>query len=722
MYRPNVSAQAILKLSFMFIALLTVITGCGGGGGGSAPSTYSISGAVSGDTLAGVAINLTGAATASTTTAADGKFSFTGLANGIYQVTAVKAGFKFNPVTSRVVVSGANVTNANFVATTSVDPTYSLSGKVSGVVQANVIVTLSGAATGTTQTDASGNYSFSGLVDGNYTVTPSLTGYIFEPDKLDITISGSSLTNQNFTSKTIPVPTYTLSGTVSGATAEGVTVNLTGAATASTTTGADGSYSFTGLFNGSYTVTPVKTGFTFTDSSRTVTVSGANITGIDFVAAVYVEPTYTISGTVSGVVLEGVTMTLSGAGSASTTTNASGNYSFPNLVNGSYTVTPSIAGNNFSPASSVVVVSGANRSGINFESSTAYTQADLTGTWNVSVLQTNSNDSYSKWFRRTLTFDAAGSLTAASSCLDSAGSTTCPAAGSLTWTISAGGVITPESGVSADTGPVHMTMTSTKNFIAGTSSSLSGSYPQLRVIQKVVPGTVYSSADIQSKQFVFHEMIVGASTNTKWRYGSGATDASGAFALTSLNEPSGAKPPSEVVWGTMSVDAGGVVSMNGSGMVNNYKGFLSDDKRTVVGTYTDTATSTYRLMIIQLTTRNDYPAGSLPASKWSSSILAKSTNSLAGAGWVSCSNTVDASGNMTFGIDWNSDNDNFKSRRPTTPFTGSLTSSGTVTMSGSNYHGQASDDWNFLVGTMTLEVSVPFVGTIPVYFLQVSTR
>ena len=267
-----------------------------------------------------------------------------------------------------------------------------------------------------------------------------------------------------------------------------------------------------------------------------------------------------------------------------------------------------------------------------------------------------------------------------------------------------------------------MTMTSTKNFIAGTSSSSSGSYPQLRVIQKVVSGTVYASADVQSKSFVFHEMIVGSNTSTKWRYGSGATDASGALTLTSLNEPSGAKPTPDTTWGTMSVDAGGVVSMSGTGMVNNYKGFLSDDKKTVVGTYTDSATSKYRLMIIQVTARNDYPAGLLPASKWASSILAKSTSTYAGAGWVYCTNTVDASGHMTFGSDWNSDNDNFKSRRPTTPFTGSLTSSGTITMAGSNYHGQASDDWNFLVGTMTLNVDVIFIGTIPIYFLQVSTR
>jgi len=703
------------RLMLCFLAMMFFVAiGCGGGGGGgSAPSTYSITGAVSGNILAGVTINLTGAATASAITDASGNFSFTGLSNGTYTVIPVKTGYIFNPVSLVVVVSGANVTNTNFVATATGASTYSLSGTVSGSMQAGVLITLSGDNTGKAITDASGNYSFSGLVNGNYTVTPSRTGYIFMPENLSPTVSGANLPGNNFTSAPVPIPTYSISGEVSGATKEGVTINLTGADNKSTTTDADGKYTFTGLLNGSYTVTPVKTGFTFTLSSRAVNVSGANITGLDFVAAVYVEPTYTISGVVSGVVLEGVTIALSGTGSASTTTNASGNYSFPNLVNGSYTVTPSKSGHNFSPANRSVTVSGADRTNINFESSTAYIQDNLTGTWYVNVLQTGSNDSNSKWFRRTLTFDSAGSLTAASSCLDSAGSTTCPAAGSLTWTISPGGVIT-------ESGSVHMTMTSTKNFIAGTSSSSSGSYPQLRVIQKVVsdPDPDYKNADIQSKSFVFHEMIVGSSASTKWHYGSGATDAARAVTLTSRTEPSGTTTIPDVTWGTMSVDGNGVVTMSGTGMAS-YQGFLSDDKKTIVGTYTNG--TTYRLMILQMTGKT-YSAGPLPESTWKSSILAKSTNSSAGAGWVYCTNTVDASGHMTFGSDWNSDNSNFKDNRPSTSFTGSLTSSGTVTMAESNYHGQVSDDWNFLVGTMTLDVDVIFIGTIHIYFLQVSTR
>lgn len=63
------------------------------------------------------------------------------------------------------------------------------------------------------------------------------------------------------------------------------------------------------------------------------------------------SPTYSISGTIgqcnasgpSGTLLPGVTMSLTGAASSSTTTDGSGNYSFSGLFGGNYTITPSKA-------------------------------------------------------------------------------------------------------------------------------------------------------------------------------------------------------------------------------------------------------------------------------------------------------------------------------------------------------------------------------------------
>ncbi|MDP3000959.1 MAG: hypothetical protein Q8N47_25985 [Bryobacterales bacterium] len=59
-----------------------------------------------------------------------------------------------------------------------------ISGQVTrgGVALAGVTVTLTGGAGGTRTTDASGNYSFTGVVAGvNYTVTPSLANHSFTP-------------------------------------------------------------------------------------------------------------------------------------------------------------------------------------------------------------------------------------------------------------------------------------------------------------------------------------------------------------------------------------------------------------------------------------------------------------------------------------------------------------------------------------------------------------
>jgi inhibitor of cysteine peptidase len=166
----------------------------------------------------------------------------------------------------------------------------------------------------------------------------------------------------------IPV-SHSLSGAVSGDTLSGVTITVTGTATASATTDSSGNYSVTGVYDGSYTMTPSKTGYTFTPTSLAVTMSGANVTGKNFVAATGAS-TYIISGTVSGAVLSGVKITLSGAGST-TTTNASGNYSFSGIVNGRYTVTPSMTGFTFSPANSAANVSGANVTVPNFVATAA---------------------------------------------------------------------------------------------------------------------------------------------------------------------------------------------------------------------------------------------------------------------------------------------------------------------------------------------------------------
>jgi hypothetical protein len=93
------------------------------------------------------------------------------------------------------------------------------------------------------------------------------------------------VSGQNSTAAQTPPQTYSVSGTIGPATGgSGATVALSGAASASMTADSAGNYTFTGLANSTYVVTPSHTGYTFVPGTQSVTVSGANVTGVNFTA------------------------------------------------------------------------------------------------------------------------------------------------------------------------------------------------------------------------------------------------------------------------------------------------------------------------------------------------------------------------------------------------------------------------------------------------------
>ena len=93
-------------------------------------------------------------------------------------------------------------------------------------------------------------------------------------------IGTGSVSGVNF-SATVSNP-LSISGTsTNGA---GATVNLGGAATATTTADGGGKYSFGGLLGGNYTVTPQASGEIFAPGSQSVTLPVPSATGINFTA------------------------------------------------------------------------------------------------------------------------------------------------------------------------------------------------------------------------------------------------------------------------------------------------------------------------------------------------------------------------------------------------------------------------------------------------------
>jgi hypothetical protein len=142
-------------------------------------------------------------------------------------------------------------------------------------------VTLSGAASGVALTGADGIYTFTGLTAGNYTVTPSMNGFRFDPLNKAVTIVDGNVIGQNFTRLGWTVAGFVRTGT--GDPISGVAVDLSGDTTAATVTDITGHYIFRGISDGStVTITPTQLGLVFTPLNRTVTISGAHIGGLNF--------------------------------------------------------------------------------------------------------------------------------------------------------------------------------------------------------------------------------------------------------------------------------------------------------------------------------------------------------------------------------------------------------------------------------------------------------
>jgi Carboxypeptidase regulatory-like domain len=197
-------------------------------------------------------------------------------------------------------------------------PTYSISGTISPAAGGSgATVSLSGAASATITANSSGVYTFAGLANGTYMVTPSQAGYNFTPTNQGVTVNGASVSGINFTATAQP-NTFSISGTITPtAGGSGATVMLSGPAAATTTTDSAGNYSFAGLTNGTYTVTPSLTGYAFSPVSQSVTVSGASQTGVNFTATPQQSHTVSLLWTAS------TTTTVTGYNVYRSTTNGS---------------------------------------------------------------------------------------------------------------------------------------------------------------------------------------------------------------------------------------------------------------------------------------------------------------------------------------------------------------------------------------------------------------
>lgn len=474
--------------------------------------------------------------------------------------------------------------------------------------------------------------------------------------------------------------TYTISGTVTGA--DNVTITLSGDESASTVINDGETYTFT-VSDGSYQVTPSAAGYVFSPPGASVTVNGSNMT-------VYFEATasalsYTVSGLVTGAA--NVTMNINGEATGSFVTGASGSiYTSPALAAGNYVLTPYLSGYAFTPANVSLSLSS-NTTSVNFTATAAaFTQADVTGNWHVFMLSPGKEQ------RAIVRFNSAGNMTNISDCNENGSDVTCPT--SLAWTINTSTGVITESGSDANTN-AHLTMASDKHFIGGTADN-----EKIIVALKENDLVSYSSSDLQSKSFVYHSLETGSSSS--WEYGAGTVASNSEITRTSKTLPDGTGSNTSTTTkdlGAISVSSSGIVTMSGAGDPN-FVGFLSHDKRTIVGT--TYGTGTYIMLIIQITDGQSSSTSGANGT-WYDHMLAVGSSSDAPF-WAHISMAI-ASGTMTFNSDWVSSS---SATGPDSTETISIASSGTATLSGSDtaqatFHGQASYNGAYMIATQTLD-------------------
>ncbi|MCE5250149.1 carboxypeptidase regulatory-like domain-containing protein, partial [bacterium] len=280
-------------------------------------NTYTVSGTIrdsKGTAISNVTVRLSGSGKSlDAATDSKGVYSFTSIPNGTYTVMPTLAGYIFNPSQTEITTSGTDKGGVDFTGTKeSVSITATVTGKVvdssgNGVQGVLITASLSGTSSQTATTAADGGFTLSSLTAGNWRLIPQKDGYSLSPTERTVSVTESKTYTVDIfvATKTEVINTYTVSGTVrdsKGTAISDVTVRLSGSGkTVDATTDANGKYSFKSIQNGSYTITPIMTGFTFNPQQSSVTVSGADKGGVDFTGT---KESGEIAATITGRVVD----------------------------------------------------------------------------------------------------------------------------------------------------------------------------------------------------------------------------------------------------------------------------------------------------------------------------------------------------------------------------------------------------------------------------------
>ncbi|MGZ4860821.1 MAG: carboxypeptidase regulatory-like domain-containing protein [Candidatus Angelobacter sp.] len=295
-------------------------------------STVAAVGTVSGKVTNTAGAPISGASVSSggngAITGADGGYTLQ-VPGGASTLTAALAGYQ--SASESVTVTAGGSTQANPLQIQPINP-----GNVTGTVAdgngSGLAATVSAAGLSTTS-GQDGSYAFNNLPSGQTTIKASLTGY--QPGSAVVSVVAAATTAAP--AITLVSGSGTIAGTVkssAGAAIAGASVGYGGG---TVTTDASGNYTLTGIPVG--TIQLVASAQGFQSATQNVTVTGGKTSAANFTLAAGVTNgtvTGKITNVSNGAILSGATVTWSGG---STTSNASGIYTLPNVPAGTQNIT-----------------------------------------------------------------------------------------------------------------------------------------------------------------------------------------------------------------------------------------------------------------------------------------------------------------------------------------------------------------------------------------------
>ncbi|OGS20249.1 MAG: hypothetical protein A2252_00720 [Elusimicrobia bacterium RIFOXYA2_FULL_39_19] len=333
-----------------------------------------------GSGVGSVNVALTGSASTTTVTNGSGAYSFivSTATTATYTITPSRASYEFAPISRRVLNPTSNQIDLDFVATATAPISNVVFGfnSLTSIIESGdddaapeweALTLISSAAYLTEGTRAlqvnftTGSYPgmvipTAVLTNTNLTTAGSLTMDVFNLDasSTELVMVLRNASNQRY-SRYLPI---------AGSTYTQVSINLNT------------------VRSSTWTLSSVLTRVDiYIDGDEAWTLPRTLV--MDNICAIVSSGSagsYSISGTVtstSSAVMAGVSLVLSGAGSGSTITDASGIFTFNYLADGAYIITPSMAGYSFNPASRNVTVAGANQTAQDFTGSLSTSTIDI---------------------------------------------------------------------------------------------------------------------------------------------------------------------------------------------------------------------------------------------------------------------------------------------------------------------------------------------------------